>query len=163
MTVYIGSDHGGYAQKQVIFSALSSNGFSVKDLGPHTQEPTDDYPDYAIAVAKAVQVDPEARGILFCRSGEGMEMAANKVKGVRAALVWRPDVAAETRRDNNANVLVLPSDFVADHDAVEIAEAFLKTEFSGEDRHQRRLDKMASIEKGELWKWKSAQASWPIT
>ena len=149
MNVYIASDHGGFVQKQLLVTALSTAGFSVKDLGPHVELRTDDYPDYAIAVAKAVQEDKDSRGILLCRSGEGMEMVANKVAGIRAALVWRPDIAAETRRDNDANVLVMSSDFVADHDALEIAQTFLTTEFSNEERHQRRLDKIAAIERGE--------------
>ncbi len=149
MNVYIASDHGGYAQKQMLFSGLNTAGFTVKDLGPHTQDPNDDYPDYAIAVSQAVVADPGSRGILLCRSGEGMEMTANKIVGIRAALVWRPDIAAETRRDNDANILVISSDFIADHDAVEIAQTFLKTEFSGEERHQRRLDKIAALERGE--------------
>jgi len=150
MTVFIGSDHGGFAQKQAVFSSLVAEGFQVRDIGPHSLNLSDDYPDYAIQVAREVQKDPRARGILLCRSGEGMEMAANKVSGIRAALVWKPEVAVETRRDNDANVIVLPSDFVSETEAQAIVRAFLATDFSGEERHQRRVEKMNELEKGLL-------------
>ena len=149
ISVFVGSDHGGFGQKQALFSALSSEGFRVVDKGPHVFNPNDDYPDYALAVAREVQAMPQARGILLCRSGEGMDMAANKVRGIRAALVWKPAVAAETRRDNDANILVIPSDFVNETEALEIARAFLAAEFSGEERHARRIEKIAHIENEE--------------
>ena len=149
MRVIIGTDHGGVVQKDQLVSELQAAGYAVEDVGTHDAESTD-YPDYALKVGRIIQQDPEARGILLCRSGEGMEMAVNKLKGVRGALVWRPDIAAETRRDNDANVIVLPADFVAPHDMTIIAKTFLDTEFSGEERHQRRLDKMKAIEEEEL-------------
>jgi ribose 5-phosphate isomerase B len=150
MHIYLGSDHGGFEQKQMLARELAAAGYAVEDCGPHTIDPSDDYPDYALKVARAVQKDPDSCGILLCRSGEGMEMVANKLNGIRAALVWRPDVAAETRSDNLANILVLPSDFVANHDALVIAKTFIDTPFSGEERHQKRIDKIAAIERGEL-------------
>ncbi|HSI20490.1 MAG TPA: RpiB/LacA/LacB family sugar-phosphate isomerase, partial [Verrucomicrobiae bacterium] len=120
-------------------------GYEVEDMGTHSAESTD-YAEYAVKVGRAVQQDPNARGILLCRSGEGMEIAANKLKGIRAALVWRPDIAAETRRDNDSNILVLPADFVAEHDMLAIARSFLDTDFSGEERHQRRIDQIKALE-----------------
>jgi len=146
MHVFIAADHGGYHQKQFLATALRDLGHEVEDLGTDSPTKPDDYPDYAVAVGKAVQQKPEAQGILLCRSGEGMEMMVNKLKGIRAALVWRPDVAAETRRDNDANVLVLPADFVAESDMVAISKTFLETPFSGEERHARRIAKMATLE-----------------
>lgn len=150
MRVFIASDHGGFREKAEIAEALRSAGHEVTDLGPHTEDPGDDYPAFAVAVGRAVQADPESRGILLCRSGEGMEIAVNKIAGVRGALVWRPDIAAETRRDNDANVIVLPGDFVAVHDMHAIVNAFLNTSFSTEERHHRRVEQITAIEKGEL-------------
>lgn len=146
MRVYIGSDHGGVTQKAALVLHLAANKVAIRDCGSYDREATD-YPDYALAVARSVRSDPGSFGILLCRSGEGMEMAANKVPGIRAALVWRPEVAVETRNDNDANILVLPSDFVTDQVAMEIADTFLGTPFSALPRHQRRLEKMQTIER----------------
>lgn len=145
MRVIIGTDHGGYQQKERLKQQLSEAGYTVEDVGTFSEEPAD-YPEYAEKVGKAVQEDPNARGVLLCRSGEGMEMAVNKMAGIRGALVWRPDVAEETRRDNDANVLVLPADFVAEHDMLAITKAFLDTPFSGEERHTRRIEEMMDLE-----------------
>lgn len=146
MQVFIGSDHGGLTQKDLLVKELTEAGFTITDCGAYQRE-QDDYPDFALAVSKAVSEGSDNKGILLCRSGEGMEMAANKVRGIRAALVWRPDIAAETRSDNDANVLVLPSDFVSDRDALEISKVFLTTPFSGEERHARRIEKIGNIER----------------
>jgi ribose 5-phosphate isomerase B len=145
MRVIIGTDHGGFHQKEWLVGELKAAGYQVEDLGTYSEESTD-YPEYAVKVSKEVQSDPEARGILLCRSGEGMEIAANKLKGIRASLVWRPDVAAETRHDNDANVLVLPADFVAESDMLAIARSFLDTPFSGQERHARRVEQIKALE-----------------
>ena len=143
--VYIGSDHGGFAQKELIIASLRSEGYSLTDCGTYSPESTD-YPDFALAVGTAVQGGKDRLGVLLCRSGEGMEMAANKVKMIRAALVWKVEVAVETRHDNDANVLVLPSDFVSNETALAITRAFLSTPFSGEERHIHRIEKLHAIE-----------------
>jgi ribose 5-phosphate isomerase B len=148
MKLYIGSDHGGFEQKRILIERLLAAGHEVHDEGTHSEASTD-YPQYALAVGKAVQADAESRGILLCRSGEGMEIAVNKLNGIRAALVWRPDLAVETRNDNNSNVLVLPSDFVSNYDVEAIVDAFLATPFSNAERHMRRLEMITEIEKGE--------------
>lgn len=145
MHVYIGSDHGGYDYKQQLISRLTADGYAITDCGTYSSASTD-YPDFALAVGKAVADQADARGILLCRSGEGMEMAVNKIPKIRAALVWNRPVAEETRRDNDANVLVLPADFVSQDEALSITEAFLSTQFSGEERHVRRLEKLHNIE-----------------
>ncbi len=145
MRVILGTDHGGYHQKEQLKHQLQEAGYQVEDVGTFSTESTD-YPEYAIKVGRAVQQDPEARGILLCRSGEGMEIAVNKLKGIRAALVWRPDIAAETRHDNNSNVLVLPGDFVAESDMLTIAKTFLDTPFSNEERHARRVQQITDLE-----------------
>lgn len=146
MRVIIGTDHGGYNQKEQLKGQLQEAGYSVEDMGTFSGNTPDDYPEFAVKVAEAVQADPEARGVLLCRSGEGMEIAANKFKGIRASLVWRPDIAAETRHDNDANIIVLPSDFVAEHDMVTIVKTFLDTPFSHEERHARRIAQITDIE-----------------
>ena len=145
MHIYIGSDHGGFEHKQHLVSLLEQEHFTITDCGTYSSESTD-YPDFALAVGKSVSEHPKAKGILLCRSGEGMEMAANKVPKIRAALVWNTAVAAETRRDNDANILVIPSDFVSQLEITEIVRVFLSTNFSGEDRHVRRLEKLHNIE-----------------
>jgi ribose 5-phosphate isomerase B len=145
MRVFIASDHGGFAQKKHLTNYLSEQGYEVVDHGSHSAESTD-YPQYAVTVGQSVQQEPDAKGVLLCRSGEGMEMAANKLKGIRAALVWRSDVAAETRRDNDANVLVLPADFLQLDEMKTITDTFLTTAFSGEERHQRRIDQISALE-----------------
>lgn len=146
MQVYIGSDHGGFSYKAELLNWLHERNYPVTDCGDYKNEPSDDYPDFAFAVSRAVAEHPEGRGILLCRSGEGMEMAANKVPGVRAALVWDTKVAVETRHDNDANVLVLPADFLSQEQIIAIVEAFLTTDFSKEERHIRRLQKLHAIE-----------------
>src|ERR1044072_8189565 len=118
MHVFIASDHGGVAQKEILVKELTTAGYEITDCGSYDREAKDDYPDFALAVGRAVAGQPENRGILLCRSGEGMEMAANKMPKIRAALVWKTEVAAETRRDNDANVLVLPSDFISETEAL---------------------------------------------
>lgn len=143
--IFIGSDHGGFPQKNRLISVLEKEGYQVTDCGTYSSESTD-YPDFALAVGHAVEEHPEAVGILLCRSGEGMEMAINKMPKLRGALVWKAEVAKETRRDNDANVLVLPSDFISEEEAEEIAHTFLITPFSGEERHIRRLVKLHAIE-----------------
>ena len=145
MHIYIGSDHGGQEQKTFLIEGLKDGECVITDCGSYSTEATD-YPDFALAVGKAVIADPGSMGILLCRSGEGMEMAANKIAKVRAALVWSAEIAKETRQDNDANVLVLPSDFVSDQDALTITKVFIATEFSGEKRHIRRLEKLHNIE-----------------
>jgi len=146
MRVYLGSDHGGFQEKRQLIERLEGRGIETVDKGAFDAEPSD-YPDYAIAVGRAVQEDPDSRGILLCRSGEGMAMAANKLPGIRAAVAWSPKVAIETRSDNDANVLVIPSDYVPAELSQKIADAFLATPFSGEERHVRRLAKIAQIER----------------
>ena len=146
MHIYIGSDHGGYAQKDRLIEALRPEGYEITDCGTYSPASTD-YPDFALAVGRSVAEHPHSLGILLCRSGEGMEMAANKIPKIRAALVWQEDVAVETRRDNDANILVLPSDFISEEQALAIARRFAATPFSGEERHIRRLQKLHAIER----------------
>jgi ribose 5-phosphate isomerase B len=143
--VYIGSDHGGFQQKERLIPVLQAHGYAVTDSGTHSAESTD-YPEFALVVGRQVLANPGSLGILLCRSGEGMQMAANKIPGIRAALVWTEPVARETRNDNDANVLVLPSDFVTQEEEERIVLTFLSTPFSQEERHARRIEELNYIE-----------------
>lgn len=146
MNVYIASDHAGFIKKNQLAEALSKK-FSLIDLGPGQLDPNDDYPLFAERVAEAVVSDVGSLGIMVCRSGEGMEIAANKVDGVRAALVWNKHLAYETRTDNDSNVLSLPSGELSVDEMLDIAQEFLETPFSGAPRHIRRLKEIDEIEK----------------
>lgn len=144
--LFIGSDHGGYRLKEAIKKHFDDKGIEYTDCGSYSVQNTD-YPDFALAVSQAVAGNPDSKGILICRSGEGMEIAANKVAKIRAALVWNVNIAQETRADNDANVLALPADYVDESKAINIVNVFLNTPFSGAARHVRRLEKLAALER----------------
>ena len=136
----IGSDHAGFALKQALINELRAGGYEPDELGTHSTESTD-YPDFAHAVASQVEGGKAARGILLCGTGLGMAFAANRHRGVRAAVAWSPEVAELARSHNDANVLVLPARFVTEAEAVSILRAWLKTPFEG-GRHARRIAKI---------------------
>lgn len=137
MKIYLAADHAGFILKDEIKSWL--RGYEVEDLSSPEIKPEDDYPGYAFAVAHKVANDPGSRGILVCGSGQGMAMAANRIKGVRAAVVWDEATAKETREDNDSNVLSIPARFISKEQAEIIIHTWLKTEFSGSERHKRRV------------------------
>ncbi len=139
--IAIGADHAGFDYKEAIRQHLTDEGYMVEDFGTYSADSAD-YADFAHPVASAVEEGRAEFGILVCGSGQGVSMTANKHHGVRAALVWRPDIAAVTRLHNNANVLCLPQRFVALPDALDCVRQFLNTEFEG-GRHERRVQKMA--------------------
>lgn len=154
-TIYIGSDHGGFEQKHDLIVWLEKNGYRVNDMGPELLDPKDDYPDFAFAVAQAVQKanktqsvaqDPVAFGILTCRSAAGMTIAANKVAGVRAVAVTDDRSAVHAREHNNANILALSGDWLTELEMRKLTESFILTAFSSEERHVRRLEKIAQFE-----------------
>lgn len=145
MKVYIACDHAGYEEKNILAEQLSKD-YDVTDLGPKKLDLKDDYPLYAERVARAVVAQPGSMGILVCRSGQGMEIAANKVNGVRAALVWNKQLAAEARHDNDSNVHSLPAGEVTAEAMVGIAQAWLSTPFSKDDRHVRRIAEITQME-----------------
>jgi ribose 5-phosphate isomerase B len=144
MRLSIGSDHRGFSLKSSLISCLRDKKFDVTDFGCYSEESTD-YPDFAAGVATSVTGGQSNFGILICGSGIGMSIAANKYKGIRAALCWDPEIALRSRRHNNANVVCLPSDFMDATQAMQTLDNFLSTEFEG-GRHQRRLDKIADVE-----------------
>lgn len=144
--IYLGADHRGFELKERIKKRLIDDGFLVTDLGNDHLDPTDDYVKFAHKVADATISDPANRGILFCGSGAGVDMVANKVSGIRSALVFDLPRVVQAREHEDANVLSLPADILDEETAYEIVKAFLETEFSGEERHIRRLEELEEIE-----------------
>ncbi len=139
-TIVIGSDHAGFVLKDTLKRHLESKGFSVLDKGTNGSESVD-YPDFGHSVAEAVVGGAAQLGILICGSGNGVNITANKHKGVRGALAWRADVAALAREHNNANVLSIPARFVTTGEAIGIVDAFLRAAFEG-GRHAKRVEKI---------------------
>jgi len=139
-TILIGADHAGFQMKERLKTELEALGYAVEDVGTHSTESAD-YPDFAHRVAAQVEEGKAARGVLLCGSGLGMSYAANRHKGVRAAVVWSPEIARLAREHNDANVLVLPSRFVGDDESVEILRTWLDTPYAG-GRHGRRVAKI---------------------
>ncbi len=146
MKIAIGADHRGYPLKQAIVEYLRKKGHEVVDFGTDSADVSVDYPDYAIPVAEAVAKGEADRGILICMTGVGMSISANKVKGIRAGLVYYPELTELARRHNNINVLCLPGGYMEPEKAFVAVDLFLNTEFEG-GRHQRRLSKIAEYEK----------------
>ncbi len=146
MKVAVGNDHRGSTVKRRVIELLHRLGHEVLDCGPTTDEPVD-YPDYALAVARAVADQQADRGILICGTGIGMSIAANKVRGVRAA-ACHDDITAElSRRHNDANVLCFSADLLGERLIDRMVDIWLKTDFEG-GRHGRRVDKIRQIEGG---------------
>lgn len=146
--VYIGADHRGYNLKEVLKIYLKELDYDFEDLGARELNPEDDYPDYAVEVAKKVAEDLENnRGVLICGSGVGVDVVANKFKGIRSALLFNPEQARMSRNDDNANVLSLSADFIDENSAKEIVKIWLETPFSRLERHVRRVEKIKKIEK----------------
>jgi ribose 5-phosphate isomerase B len=146
MRVYLGSDHAGLELKTHLIGWLLENGHEPVDCGPATYEPDDDYPPYVIAAALRVAADHDSFGVVIGGSGNGEQIAANKVKGIRAALAWNDDTAALARQHNNANVVSIGARQHTLGEATALVELFLATDFSGEERHVRRLELVASYE-----------------
>lgn len=145
--IYLGSDHRGYELKTRLFQWLKDEGYDVIDLGNDHLDPDDDYVDFAHKVAEATVSLPENRGILLCGSGVGVDIVANKVEGVRSALVFDVVRAKQAREHEDANVIALPADVLDEEKAEEIIKIFIETPFSNDPRHLRRLEKIEEIEK----------------
>ncbi len=145
LKVYIASDHAGFVKKQELIDELGQE-FKLVDLGPTQLNPEDDYPIFAERVGRAVADEPDSRGVLICDSGQGMEIAANKIDGVRAAVAWSKHIAYETRHDNDSNVLSLPAAELSLDEMVEITRTWLTTPFSGAPRHKRRIEEIEQLE-----------------
>ncbi len=142
--IHLGADHAGFELKEHLKRFLKAKGYKVKDHGAHKYAKTDDYPDYAAKVARAVK--KKDTGILVCGSAEGVCIAANKIKGIRAVAVWNLKNAKLSREHNDANVLCLSGWQLTKKNAEKIALTWLKTPFSKETRHIRRIKKIAKLE-----------------
>ncbi|MDR1266506.1 MAG: ribose-5-phosphate isomerase [Propionibacteriaceae bacterium] len=146
MRVHIGTDHAAFDTKQILVAALRQDGHEVQDHGAHSLDASDDYPDFIIPAAEAVVADPGSLGIVLGGSGNGEAIAANKVKGVRAALIHNRDTARLAREHNDANVASIGARMHPPQECVDLAREFLAAEFTGEARHQRRIDLLTSYE-----------------
>ncbi|MFW6600181.1 ribose-5-phosphate isomerase [Propionibacteriaceae bacterium Y2011] len=146
MRVHIGGDHAAWELKQALVAALQSDGHDVVDHGPAAYDAQDDYPVFCIPAAEAVVADPGSLGVVLGGSGNGEQIAANKVKGVRAALAYDADTARLAREHNNANVVAVGARKHTEAEAIELVRSFLATEYSGEERHTRRIDLLATYE-----------------
>ncbi len=145
--VYIGADHGGFLLKEELKKMLTTDGTVVEDMGATSLDPTDDYPDFAHAVALKVVANPEnAKGIVICRSGGGVAIVANKTKRIRAVQVNSVEGAKHARSNDDANIIALAGDWLSIEQAKEIVTAFLQTSFLAQEKDQRRIDKILTIE-----------------
>ena len=145
MLIAIGADHGGYEMREFIIRNLSDNDYTIVDCGVATPDPVD-YPDIAVEVCRKVIAKDVDFGIVICGTGIGISIAANKIRGIRAALCANEYSARMARQHNNANVLALGGRVIGNDLAVSVVKAFLDDRFSGADRHQRRIDKMMAFE-----------------
>lgn len=143
--IYIASDHGGFNFKKLIYDYLMEKNIPVTDLGPYEIDPNDDYPDYVSKLTSKVLENSENKGILICRNGVGVCMAANRYNGIRCTLSWNPDHTRSTRVDDNSNVLALPGDYISNEEALACVRMWLETPFSNQDRHVRRLEKVDNL------------------
>ena len=146
MKISIGCDHGALALKNKVVARLQSQGHEVVDFGTHTPDSCD-YPDFAAAAAKAVSEGVCERGIVLCTTGIGVSIAANKIKGVRCALLSDLMSARMTREHTDTNVMALGAGIVGEMLALQIVDTWIGTEFSQDARHQRRIDKVMALEK----------------
>jgi ribose 5-phosphate isomerase B len=150
MKISIGADHAGYDMKQQLIEYVRKLGHQVHDVGTFEPGKPDDYPDYAVLVAQDIRSGAVERGILVCGSGVGVSVAANKFKGIRAGMCHDHYSAHQGVEHDDMNVLVLGARIIGPMTAEDATEAFLKAQFSGEERHLRRLNKVKGIEQNEF-------------
>ena len=151
MRVHLGSDHAGYELKTHLITWLAEHGYEPVDHGAASYDAEDDYPPFCIAAAQATVDEPGSLGVVIGGSGNGEQMAANKVKGARAALAWSTETAALAREHNNAQVVSVGARMHTADEATAIVETFLTTAWSQADRHQRRIDMLRAFEEtGEI-------------
>lgn len=143
MTIYIASDHRGFKLKEELKKFLEKKEYRVMDVGAHMFNPEDDYPDFAAAAAKKVATDPEgSRGVVICGSGVGVDVVANRFKKIRCVLAFSVKQVIASRHDDDTNMLALAADYLTKRQAKKITEVWLRTGFSGEERHRRRIVKL---------------------
>lgn len=146
MRIHIGADHAGLELKSALIEHLSAQGHDVTDHGPFTYDALDDYPDFCIPAAEAVAKDAASLGIVIGGSGNGEQIAANKVKGIRAALAWNIATAKLAREHNNANVIAVGGRMHSILECKAIIDAYIAEPFSNDERHIRRINKIAAYE-----------------
>ena len=149
MKIFLGSDHNGFHMKEKVFAYLAKHGYDVQDVGDEQLDPEDDFPQFAQAAALKVlgEEEGEARAILLCGGGQGMAMAANRFRGIRASVIWDAFEAKMTRNDNDSNVLALPSRVLESDDSAweGIIETWLSTPFAAAPRYKRRNDQIDEL------------------
>jgi ribose 5-phosphate isomerase B len=145
--VYLGSDHAGFELKSRLLEHLKTAGYDTVDVGAATYQPDDDYPPYCLETARRVVADPGSLGIVLGGSGNGEQIAANKVPGCRAALAWNTETAQLAREHNNAQVVGVGARMHTPEEAISIVETFLSTPFSEGERHIRRIAMLTEFEK----------------
>ena len=146
MRIHIGSDHAGLELKAALVDYLESKGHNVTDHGPHEYDALDDYPDFCIPAAVATVADPTSLGIVLGGSGNGEQIAANKVKGARAALAWSVETSKLAKEHNNANIVGIGGRMHSIEECTAIIDAFIETPFSNDERHIRRINKISTYE-----------------
>lgn len=146
MRVHLGSDHAGFELKQAIAEHLKGAGHDVEDHGPHEYQPDDDYPPFCLRAALAVVAEPGSLGVVVGGSGNGEQIAANKVRGVRAALAWSAETARLGRQHNDANVVAIGARMHPVAEALGFVDVFLDESFSGNERHARRIAMLGAYE-----------------
>ncbi len=146
MRVYLASDHAGFDLKNFLMGRLAGQGYQTIDVGAHRFDSEDDYPPFCIEAGRRVAADPGSLGVVIGGSGNGEQIAANKVAGVRAALAWNEDTARLAREHNDANVVAIGARMHDELTAAMLVELFLTTGFSGAERHARRIAELAAYE-----------------
>lgn len=147
MRIHVAADHAGYELKVALVEHLRAADHEVVDHGAHEYDPQDDYPSFCTAAGEAVVADPGSLGVVIGGSGNGEQIAANKVVGVRAALAWNLDTARLGRQHNDANVVAIGARQHSVDEALALVDAFVAEAFSGDPRHQRRIDEVAAYER----------------
>jgi ribose 5-phosphate isomerase B len=147
MKIYLGADHNGFELKRSLTEELTRAGYEVVDEGDTQLKPDDDFPQFAARTIAALKADgdQDARAILICGSGQGMCMAANRYKGIRASLVWSQEEARASRNDDDSNVLCLPARYLGTEDALRLTETWLATPFAGAPRFKRRIKELDEL------------------
>lgn len=146
MRIYLGADHAGFEMKNVVKEHLESLGHEAIDCGAHAYDADDDYPAFCIEAASRTVNDPGSLGLVFGGSGNGEQIAANKVPGARCALAWSPETAALAREHNNAQLIGIGGRMHSEDEVKAIVDAFLAGEWAGTERHQRRIDTISEYE-----------------
>lgn len=147
MRLHIGSDHAGLELKNELLAHLVNNGHDVTDHGPYEYDALDDYPDFCIPAAQAVAMDANSLGIVIGGSGNGEQISANKVKGIRAVLAWSIETAKLGREHNNANIVSIGGRLHSIEECKSIIDTFIATPFTNDERHIRRIDKISKFER----------------